>query len=73
MSVYKYSKQLRQKSEELLRMAEGMLNDRSSFAPFDPAKDAEVKAAIRIYVQSWVIPPAKELYEELTKLKGGGR
>ena len=52
-------------ANEALKYAEGMLTEKSSFVPFDAAKNAEVKAAIRIYVETWVLPPLRNLVADI--------
>ena len=42
----------------------------ASFAAFDEEKDAAIKAAIRLYVESWVLPVAVELADSLSQDKG---
>jgi hypothetical protein len=53
-------------ANELARHARGMLSmERSSFAPFDKEKDAEIHEAIRLYVETWVAPYAEALAASL--------
>ena len=73
----KYS--LRGQIDEALRAAEGMLSDRSNFEPMGidgvtlpktlKEVDAFVKETIRLYVESWLLPPLRGAREKLNKPK----
>lgn len=39
--------------------------ERASFGSFDKAKDAEIKEAIRLYFQTWVVPQLEEAYDKI--------
>lgn len=52
---------------KLIAIALGHLSLRTASFDMNPAKDEEIKGKIKLWIQSWVIPPLELAYDKAAK------